>query len=885
MNWNVFSDRKSHRVTMTVAALVVCGFVLLNLPYDCMQRRLWTGQVISNRSHRQLDVIRKNIAVPISSQGWENDHFIGRFAGCLKRSGCLPPQRYCNGALGGIETQCVLADLYGVPCCSGSCCYAEFDASILMVATSNTRLALCYARLISIVELYRNHGRVSPHGRIGSEPGTRDRCSRRIQFLNLLADTACENFACVHEPSLFELGFRYRVWVAPRIDRRISRQPSLQCLVLRECLINRQQLQQLVEHPSLEQVRFEHCHFEPGTTVASSTKWHVSELIFANCTGIENLSSTLPHAKGLRRCMIQGSLEDLQLLVTTLHRSSLEYLELVVSADLPTTPHSKQDASREIPTRAMIEINAFPVLQSLTLFDCNQTDSRGRYLISISDCNQLNRITVERSQCWDLKLAELPRLSQLVSHADRPGAFHHGGGFLARIRSLTMCGLPSICKLAIHSTHIERLQIEDCPGVQELILRGESAFSRFDQPSHENDLAGRGRTHTSLASHFAEVFGDQVWLKQLRRIDLSHNSLRGVDLRSLTQLTELKKLTLDFTDVEVNQLTSGAPHNGLQHLSLCRFDLSSADLISLLDHFPKLASTRFYPAQVETLVLKDRPELQSIGLGTEITAQSVQITNCPKLCDQLRCIQPLKKLHIRNVPELRSLAVDYPVPQDTVFEGLRRLTHVDLSGEFLTDQHLKEISMCHPLESLSFDAPNVSPAALRRIGSLKNLSVLSLPHTQLNDEAVRAWGPLPLFELDLAQTSLTERSLVTLLQSQSLRRISLRHTRVSGQSLEVIQNLPRLYWLDMTGVQIDARSLASLLQGLKLDCLDLSETHLSKDMIDVLCSSVGENVTTLVLHGCDVSPEDIQRIVDTHSRLVIETSTASVSASFPLVQL
>ncbi len=81
MNWNVFSDRKLYRVPMTVLAILVSGFVLLNLPYDCVQRRVWTGQVIESKAYQQLDVIRKNIAVPISNEGWEKDQLVGRFAG------------------------------------------------------------------------------------------------------------------------------------------------------------------------------------------------------------------------------------------------------------------------------------------------------------------------------------------------------------------------------------------------------------------------------------------------------------------------------------------------------------------------------------------------------------------------------------------------------------------------------------------------------------------------------------------------------------------------------------------------------------------------------------------------------------------------------------
>ncbi len=285
----------------------------------------------------------------------------------------------------------------------------------------------------------------------------------------------------------------------------------------------------------------------------------------------------------------------------------------------------------------------------------------------------MNRIAVERSQFWDLILEDLPKLVQIVSHSDRLGAFHQGGGFLACIRSLSMSNLPSIHKLAILSSNIERLQIHGCPALQELVLRGEPEHSRCAPDADVNDHSLNAKRSTSLARHYSDILSGQAWTEQLLSIDLSYNLLGSIDVRHLTQLNELKKLVLDFTGVQVSQLTCDSPNKDLQHLSLCRDELSLAELHSLLDCFPNLVSTRFHPAQLNELVVENRPELQTLGLGTELAAETVKIVNCPKLTEILRFTQPLKRLHVEDVPQLKSLKVDYPVPQDTVLKGLRSL--------------------------------------------------------------------------------------------------------------------------------------------------------------------------------------------------------------------
>ncbi len=78
--------------------------------------------------------------------------------------------------------------------------------------------------------------------------------------------------------------------------------------------------------------------------------------------------------------------------------------------------------------------------------------------------------------------------------------------------------------------------------------------------------------------------------------------------------------------------------------------------------------------------------------------------------------------------------------------------------------------------------------------------------------------------------------------------------------MQAFQSLPRLFCLDLAGVQMNAMSLAVLLQTLRLDILDLSGTHLDNEMVEVLCSTVGDHVTTLILHDCDIAKVDIQRL-------------------------
>ncbi len=101
-------------------------------------------------------------------------------------------------------------------------------------------------------------------------------------------------------------------------------------------------------------------------------------------------------------------------------------------------------------------------------------------------------------------------------------------------------------------------------------------------------------------------------------------------------------------------------------------------MISLLDCYPNLKTARFYPSQMDELIVVDRPELEELGLGPEISAQSVQIINCPKLGDSLHFTEPMTKLHIQNAPSLQSLTVDHPVPPTRCWKACDHLEQITL---------------------------------------------------------------------------------------------------------------------------------------------------------------------------------------------------------------
>lgn len=129
---------------------------------------------------------------------------------------------------------------------------------------------------------------------------------------------------------------------------------------------------------------------------------------------------------------------------------------------------------------------------------------------------------------------------------------------------------------------------------------------------------------------------------------------------------------------------------------------------------------------------------------------------------------------------------------------------------------------------------------LRHVGVLKELQRLDLSNANIDDEGIRLIEHLPLRELWLQETNITDASAATLSRMKSLEFLQLNATSLSDAFLENLQPLPRLKDFGLRGTQVTSAGMQHLSRHLNLEKLDLYKTEVADSGVQHLveCGSL-----------------------------------------------
>ncbi len=911
MNWETYRRRQLYRTPVAVFTVTMCALAILNLPADRVQRRLWTGQAIESRNLAQVRMIRESSAGVLLPNGWERDHVVGRHAGWpesiavtsapvaiqgvstthpqAQTAGASPlpmtttqakaPQlaniwlagvRHNLGALSLIVGGALALTLFGQWLTYGLLPFLKqrWGSSHALVVTG---LLICFTATTLGCHRIVAQGIIS-----GRDIAQRGVLGYASQFSWLVAAVLPEP---VTKPFL-KLDSAMVESLRPDLLDWLTEQPTLTRVHLKDCMISRDQWHRLISNPSMNELCFERCHFEPRRPLNEAIQWQATQLRLIDCSGIENIATDLLHANSVQQCTLQGPPAQLQSLLGSLHHGGLTHLQLVLSTGPALQSEELAMAQEPGALHERLELDGFDQLQKLKLSNRLLSSDHPELLVSIRDCRQLNDLELCRSRWWNLELDQLPRLKTVAgdsSVVDRLGAHRHE---FPTIRSLSLCQLPTLQELKLDATDLRHLAMEECRHLYRLVLREVSNAPRRGTRTDSVNAAP-----AVLSERLASLFADQPWLQQIRELNLGYKRLAGVDLAPVLRMEGLRRLDVSDSQIDCGQLITDQTHAGLQQLTFSADTIHSKQLNQILDQFPNLRTVHAYASLVDELVLEDRLELQSLAIGNLLNVKAVKIQNCPKLNSSFRLMEPLRSLVIREAPQLTGLVVDHPIPSNTVLEGLRNLNQVALSGTEINDTHVKELARCHQLEILKLAAPNVSREGLRSLSRLVNLKRLDLSGMAIDDEMVRGYLPVAnLFELDLAGTDVTAASLPVLSQASNLQKLSLANTKVHAAELQMLCGLRFLYRLDVSGLKLQPYSLARLLHQVKLDQLVLSGDQLSEELVMLLMGRTGKQVMALSIandESCLHDPESLvklHRLAEAHPHLIIETSKGPLSS-------
>jgi hypothetical protein len=129
-----------------------------------------------------------------------------------------------------------------------------------------------------------------------------------------------------------------------------------------------------------------------------------------------------------------------------------------------------------------------------------------------------------------------------------------------------------------------------------------------------------------------------------------------------------------------------------------------------------------------------------------------------------------------------------------------------------------------PVMKVDLRAGKVDNDLLRQIGVLKELRRLDLSNARIDDDGIRQIAHLPLQELWLQETKITDASAATLSQIKSLNFLQLNATSVSDSFLERLEPLPELENLGLRGTRVTSAGMKYVTRHSKLKDLDVYQT-------------------------------------------------------------
>jgi hypothetical protein len=287
------------------------------------------------------------------------------------------------------------------------------------------------------------------------------------------------------------------------------------------------------------------------------------------------------------------------------------------------------------------------------------------------------------------------------------------------------------------------------------------------------------------------------------------------DAHALGQLSTLKRLSLDSTQVGDKGMPYLRTLRNLEHLNL--FDSRAGDeSLANMSGLAKLEELNLAYTPVTDAGLR---HLAGLAKLRTLNLQATKVSD--------EGVAWLKDLDQLAVLDLSGTRVEGTTLRD--LHGLKNMRELRLSHTKLTDHGLESLGQSQALESLWIDATSVTGSSFASIPYFAALKHLNLSGTAIGDEELQRLPAAPaLRRLNLNDTAITDEGLKRLAQYQSLEALELRGTRITGRALTYLQTLPRLRYLNLCGTGIGDEDIESLNEICPLACVSLLGTKVTE---------------------------------------------------------
>jgi len=606
----------------------------------------------------------------------------------------------------------------------------------------------------------------------------------------------------------------------------------------------------------------------------------LKSLNFAFLSLTAEVKSTVGELKGLRRLTIETCLGLNDGLGELTQCEKLESLEIVNSdlrlANLPTNGWPKfltaLHVSRPYQGSDRLKLSGLQNLKTLNVARTDNHFNEDLVTVILHELPRLENLTLETSQKFSLSIDVAPRLASIIhSEQDQYSIMNRSGVVPASpwIQSLVLSNLPSLQNLSIDGLDLNQFSISGMPNLQRLSIT--RLRHRMDDRVRQPKDDPRHRMQ-SLIDTLGAADGPS-------HIDLAGLPLGGVDLSPLLKNTKIYNLGLAGSDIDGKQLCAIASMPRLTHVDVRYCNISDRETHKILQRRLPLESFWVNADVFEDIEVVDQPELKHFITTTTALAKKVLIKNSPALEDELslgNCVQCLK---VSDARSLLGISVNGPLPLDSELRGFRALRFFAIGGPQANDILCDPVWNCEELDHLTIAYGQLSREALANVGSLRKLTMLCLPGSDLDDGLIQDhWQSLDsLSEVNLSDTSIGRGTIEFLVKRKNLQRLAVNYCRLTKDDLEIIAEIKQLIEVEVAGIGLSEKALVNCLRKGMLDRLDLADSEVTPAMVKILSSDLGNSLRFLGLQGCNLDDDSIKQIADAHPMLAMDIARNLIS--------
>lgn len=430
---------------------------------------------------------------------------------------------------------------------------------------------------------------------------------------------------------------------------------------------------------------------------------------------------------------------------------NLERLGLIhtnVECDFETTPAWAKNLVRiQLPRppagqKFVHKLHGWPKLESIECLGGSESKNTESLTLELKNLPSLEKVLLDVLQSFDLTLADIPKVIELVGDESDPQRILKKSDYLPKLPTVKSINLSNIApgqSLSLDVSEIESATIENCQGIDlVLTVSDETKKEKLNANSMimQNGNMVMDRIGGYQQNNLAKLVKSLENAQGLASMSILDCNIAKVNWSVLAKNNQLRQLNLSKYGIDERKIDELSSLKSIQQMSLVDTRLPDKQLTQLISSLPELKMLASSHDSLERLVIENHEQIETVffnGAVPALAIHTVKLVNVPRFRDYIVLSPDARSVVINNAPSLLGIIFHGPCPKNTSISGLQNLTHFIGGGAELKDDQVQEILKCKSLETLALCHCQLSDETLSMIGSLPNLTALCLTGTKVPD--------------------------------------------------------------------------------------------------------------------------------------------------------